>query len=169
VSPSKKNKKKSSKAAANGDAKAASVAQGWALAFYKTQKGAVPARGFLLSCPSEVRQMLLAILVAVRDAPPPSFGASNMWHAMHEEMKGFHEARDEHDSYLYRVFCVLDSKAPEHGLDAKAVALISGGVKKKNTKMAATVYEEAVGLRKDYEATRRILLPMGVPQSTGKP
>jgi hypothetical protein len=34
--------------------------------------------------------MLLAILVAVRDAPPPAFPPSNMWHAMHGDMKGLH-------------------------------------------------------------------------------
>jgi hypothetical protein len=45
----------------------------WSLAFYRTAKDAVPAREFLLGCPQSVREMLLAILVAVRDAPPPSF------------------------------------------------------------------------------------------------
>jgi hypothetical protein len=48
---------------------------------------------------------------------------------MHGKMKGFHEARDEHDGVLYRVFCVVDRNAADHGLDAPTVALISGGVK----------------------------------------
>jgi hypothetical protein len=101
----------------------------WSLAFYRTAKGLAPACGFLIGCPQPVREMLLAIVVAVRDAPPPSFPPSKMWHVMHGEMKGFYEARDEHDGQLYRMFCVLDSQAPEHGLDAKALALICGAAK----------------------------------------
>jgi hypothetical protein len=107
--------------------------------------------------------MLLAIMVAVREAPPPSFPPSKMWHAMHWEMKGFYEARDEHDGQLYRVFCVLDSQAPEHGLDAKALTLICGGAKKVRSAMDGSVYDEALAYREDYLATRRIMLPMGAP------
>jgi hypothetical protein len=105
--------------------------------------------------------MLLAIVVAVRDAPPPSFPPSKMWHVMHGEMKGFYEARDEHDSRLYRVFCVLDSQAPEHGLDAKALTLICGGAKPVRSPMGKSVYEQALAYREDYLTTRRIALPMG--------
>jgi hypothetical protein len=131
--------------------------------------GGVPARTFLINCPQSARLQLLAILVAVRDAPPPSFPTSNMWHAMKEEMKGFHEARDEHDGNLYRVFCVLDRQAPEHGLDAPTLALVSGGVKKVGTKMDPTVYDQALAYREDYRATRSILLlPPGVPASLMK-
>jgi hypothetical protein len=87
--------------------------------------------------------MLLAIVVAVRDAPPPAFPASGMWHAMRNGMRGFHEARDEHDGQLYRLFCVVDRQAPEHGLDAPTVALISGGIKSARTAMAEGVYKPA--------------------------
>jgi DNA-binding phage protein len=38
-----------------------------------TGDGGAPAQEFLLDCPQPVREMLLAILVAVRDAPPPAF------------------------------------------------------------------------------------------------
>jgi hypothetical protein len=136
----------------------------WAAAFYKDASGYVPARHFLAKeCPDSVRISLLAILVAVRDAPPPSFPASNMWHAMHGKMKGFHEARDEHDGVLYRVFCVVDRNAPDHGLDAPTVALISGGVKAVAEAMDEGVYDEARVYRDDYRATRRIALPAGIP------
>jgi hypothetical protein len=63
------------------------------------------------------------------------------------------------------LFCVVDRKAPEHGLDAPTVALISGGVKAVRTRMDEAVYEEARAYREDYLATRRILLPPGVPAS----
>jgi hypothetical protein len=130
---------------------------------YETAGRVVPARDFLLGCPTSVRLQLLAVVVAVRDAPPPSFPTSQMWHAMKDEMKGFHEARDEHDGYFYRLFCMVDRQAPQHGLDAPTVALISGGIKRVRTKMDPAVYVEALAYREDYKGTRRILLPPGVP------
>jgi hypothetical protein len=135
----------------------------WALAFYLTEEGCAPGREFLLACPRPVREMLLAILVAVRDAPPPSFPVSQMWHAMHGEMKGFHEARDAHDGQLYRLLCVLDRQAPEHGLDARAVVIICGGSKRARSAMDDSTYRKARGYRADYLATRRIVLPSGMP------
>jgi hypothetical protein len=138
------------------------------VAFYRTRNGEVPARTFLEGCPQPVLEMLLAIVVAVRDAPPPAFPSSNMWHVMHGDMKGIHEARDEHRGELYRLFCVVDRQAPEHGLDAPTVALISGGVKPARSAMPQSIYDEALGYRRDYLATRRILLPPGIPAGLGK-
>jgi hypothetical protein len=168
MSPSKKDKRR---AKARGDAGVNSVPSTttkWSVAFYRTAKDTVPARAFLLGCPRPVREMLLAIVVAVRDASPPSFPPSKMWHVMRGEMKGFYEARDEHDGQLYRVFCVLDSKAPEHGLDAKALTLICGGAKSVRSPMDKSVYDEALVYREDYLVTRRIVLPMGIAKDRKK-
>ncbi|HEY5342885.1 MAG TPA: hypothetical protein VIJ66_04415 [Solirubrobacteraceae bacterium] len=164
MSPSKKDKRRVKTRGASVPA----AATKWSVAFYRTAEEMAPARKFLLGCPQPVREMLLAIVVAVRDAPPPSFPPSKMWHAMHGEMKGLYEARDEHDGRLYRVFCVLDSQAPEHGLDAKALTLICGAAKKVRSAMDQRVYDEALAYRTDYLATRRIVLPMGVPEDPGK-
>ena len=167
MSPSKKDKWRGKARGPNG-ANVSSTTTKWSLAFYETAKGLAPARSFLLDCPQPVREMLLAIVVAVRDAPPPSFPPSRMWHVMHGAMKGFYEARDEHDGRLYRVFCVLDGQAPEHGLDAKALTLICGGVKPLRSPMDKSVYEQALAYREDYLTTRRILLGMGVPKDPRK-
>jgi hypothetical protein len=167
VAPSKRNKRRA-KARGPNDAGLSPVTTRWSLAFYRTAKDIAPAREFLLGCPQPVREMLLAIVVAVRDAPPPSFPPSKMWHVMHGEMKGFYEARDEHDGQLYRVFCVLDSQAPEHGLDAKALTLICGGAKAVRSPMDKSVYEQALAYREDYLATRRIVLPIGIPKDPQK-
>ena len=168
MSPSKKDKRRAQARAATGAASAPAAITKWSLAFYRTAKDTTPAREFLLGCPQPVREMLLAIVVAVRDAPPPSFPPSKMWHVMHREMKGFYEARDEHDSWLYRLFCVLDSQAPEHGLDAKALTLICGGAKQVRSPMGKSVYEQALAYREDYLATRRIVLGMGGPKDPRK-
>ena len=53
----------------------------------------VPGREFLESCPEKVRAMVLAVVKAVADAPPPMFSGGGKWEAMHDEMKGFYEVR----------------------------------------------------------------------------
>ena len=169
MAPSKKAKRRAQARAATGAASAPAAITKWSLAFYRTAKDVAPAREFLLGCPQPVREMLLAIVVAVRDAPPPSFPPSKMWHVMHGEMKGFYEARDEHDGQLYRVFCVLDSQAPEHGLDAKVFTLICGGAKPVRSPMDKSVFEQALAYSEDYLATRRIVLPMGIAKDRKKP
>jgi hypothetical protein len=159
MSPSSKRKRRTRAQGLAGQTAAAAPAADWALAFYATADGRVPAQEFLLDCPQPVREMLLAILVAVRDAPPPAFPPSNMWHAMHGDMKGLHEARDAHDGRLYRVFCLLDSRAPENGLDAKALVLLSAAVKRVGSAMDRKAYDQALANRADYLKTRRIALP----------
>ena len=84
---------------------------------------------------------------------------------MHGEMKGFYEARDAYDGQLYRLFCILDRQAPEHGLDARAIVLVCGGSKRARSAMGDNVYKEALDYRADYLATRRILLPTGIQAS----
>ena len=49
---------------------------------------AVPAQDFLLACPEKVRAMMLAVIKAVADAPPPQFSGGGKWEAMHGEMTG---------------------------------------------------------------------------------
>lgn len=169
MSPSRKDRrrdvKKAGKSAGAHNGASGAPSTDWVLSMYLGADGQVPARAFLLACPPSVRGMLLAIVVAVRDTSPPSFPTSHMWHVMREGMKGFHEARDEHDGTLYRLFCIVDRLAPEHGLDAPTVALICGGVKPVRTRMDETVYKQARAYRADYLATRRILLPPGIPAS----
>lgn len=170
MSPSKKDRRHAKKRGARANTRStSSPAVTWALAFYEAADGRTPAREFLLECPPSVREMLLAIVVAVRDAPPPTFPPSGMWHVMHAEMKGFHEARDEHDGQLYRLFCVLDGNAPDRGLDAKVVALIFGGVKRVRSAMDGRVYDEALAYRADYLATRRIARPADAPADVEEP
>jgi hypothetical protein len=82
--------------------------------------------------------------------------------------KGLYEARDGHDGVLYRVFCVLDSQAPEHGLDAKALTLVCGGAKPVRSPMDKSVYAQVLAYRQDYLATRRIVLGMGIAKDRRK-
>ena len=70
----------------------------WRVHFFERRpaddpKRTVPGREFLESCPEKVRAMMLAVVKAVADAPPPMFSGGGKWEAMHDEMKGFYELR----------------------------------------------------------------------------
>ncbi|HST42878.1 MAG TPA: hypothetical protein VLK58_25365 [Conexibacter sp.] len=127
----------------------------WTVAFYETARGEVPARDFLISCPTPVRATLVKIVATVVAAPPPTFAASHLWHAMHGSMKGLHEARDRHGDRLYRLFCVVDAKAILYGHDRRLVTLIDGESKQVRSEMPERVYRRVRGHRDDYLHHRR--------------
>jgi hypothetical protein len=120
-----------------------------------------PARAFLTVLPLSPRAGLRATLVAVRDRPPPSFPTgSQAWRLMHKpkkkgevDMSGIFEARDRHARKLYRLFCVLDSRAPEHGLSAPALVMLSGTVKSIGEEVPQAVYREVRRQADRYFAT----------------
>lgn len=125
----------------------------WDIAFYATVKGEAPALSWLRSFPVVVEKRLAAILIAVAQRPPPSFpSSSNEWRAMHTDMGGFFEARDQHDGTDYRVFCVLDRNRHNR----PTVVLVSGGEKPDGAVMKAWIYREARGFRDDYNETGRV-------------
>jgi len=143
----------------------------WAPAFFKTTPARspapeeIPARHWLThEVPKPVRIMMIAIINSVVAAPPSAFRPSNYWHAMHDDMAGIHEARDEHDGSLYRLFCVVDRAATQNGIPQPLVALLGGGIKADNDVMDAAVYSEIRGYRDIYVASnpRQIVLPPGV-------
>lgn len=120
-----------------------------------------PARAFLNALPLSPRAGLRATIVAVRDRPPPSFPTgSHAWRLMHKpakkgevDMSGIFEARDRHARKLYRLFCVLDSRAPEHGLAASALVMLSGTVKNVGEEVPQAVYREVRRQADRYFAT----------------
>jgi hypothetical protein len=87
----------------------------------------VPGLDFLDSCPMAVQADLLATLIAVRDAPPPSFAGGARWQAMHGQMKGYFEVRIMGPGkFLYRLFCMLERDPDISGLGAPSVVVIQG-------------------------------------------
>lgn len=53
------------------------------IVYYQARDGSVPAEAFLDSCPLKVEATILAVLEAVRQAPPPLFSGGGKWEAMH--------------------------------------------------------------------------------------
>jgi hypothetical protein len=45
----------------------------WGVVYYQAPDGSIPANAFLDSCPTKVEATILAVLEAVRRAPPPQF------------------------------------------------------------------------------------------------
>jgi hypothetical protein len=129
-----------------------------------------PARAFLNALPLSPRAGLRATIAAVRDRPPPSFPTgSQAWRLMHKpakkrdvDMSGIFEARDRHQRKLYRLFCVLDSRAPEHGLASPALVMLSGTVKNVGEEVPQAVYREVRRQADHYFATSpRPVIPFG--------
>src|SRR5438093_12652120 len=103
----------------------------WGIVYYETAAGDVPAVTFLENCPTKVRANLVAVLEAVREAPPPAFSGGGKWEAMHGSMGGYYEVRATGPRRThYRLYCILDNgteeELEERGLDGPKIAVING-------------------------------------------
>lgn len=135
----------------------------WGIVYYATKAGTVPADDFLDGCPVKVEATILAVLEAVRAAPPPSFSGGGKWEAMHGALGGIYEIRVTGPGRRhYRLFCVLDngSKAQlaERGFDRPHIAVITGMVKNHGQVFSNRDYAKVRALGEEYLAVipRRI-------------
>jgi hypothetical protein len=138
----------------------------WQLALYETARGQRPAWDFLLGeeMPGEVRVELLVTVRAVLQVGPPRFPTSTpRWRLMHKpaskrevDLSGICEARDKHSKTLYRLFCVIDRNAPEHGLAAPSLVLLGGVAKPIRTEVPQSEYRRIDRYRNDYWAAHRV-------------
>lgn len=135
----------------------------WGIVYYETEDGRVPADEFLDSCPTKVEATILAVLEAVRAAPPPAFSGGGKWEAMHGDMGGYYEIRVTGPGRKhYRLFCLLDNgsanELAQRGFDRPQIAVIAGMVKNNATLASARDYAKVRKLGEDYLSTvpRRI-------------
>jgi hypothetical protein len=113
----------------------------------------VPGREFLDACPEKVRAMMIAVVKAVADAPPPMFSGGGKWEAMHDEMKGYYEVRvDGPKRHHYRLFCLLEQENARLGLEGPSVVIIGGKDKPFRTVLSARDYEEIRTLGNEYRS-----------------
>ena len=128
----------------------------WGIAYYQAQDGSVPAADFLAACPNKVAANILAVLEAVRAAPPPRFSGGGKWEAMHGTMSGYYEIRATGPGRMHhRLFCRLENGTPEQltafGFDRPQIVAISGMVKKNATLFTDADYRGQVrDLGDDY-------------------
>jgi hypothetical protein len=142
------------------------IPERWQAVLYETARGRQPAWDFLGSkeMPSGVRAELLVTIGAVLQVGPPRFPTSTQrWRLMHKpaskrevDLSGICEARDKHSNTLYRLFCVIDRNAPEHGLAAPSLVLLDGVAKPTRTEVPQSEYRRIDRYRKDYWTTHRV-------------
>jgi hypothetical protein len=147
-----------------GSSRLASVSKGvaapWLIHFFQRHSDddpneSVPARDFLLGCPDKVRQVMLAVLMAVAEAPPPSFSGGGKWEAMHGEMSGYFEVRvDGPKRHHYRLFCLLEQEDGALGLGGPSILLITGKDKPFQTVLSQRDYEDVRRLGQEYRARK---------------
>jgi hypothetical protein len=135
----------------------------WGVVYYATENGDVPAEMCLDGCPTTVEAKILAVLEAVRQAPPPAFSGGGMWEAMHGAMGGYYEIRVTGPGRRhYRLFCLLDNgsteELKERGFDEPKLAVITGMDKRNVTLFTDAEYRKVRKLGDDYLSTlpRRI-------------
>ena len=121
----------------------------WGVVYYRHADGRVPAEKFLDSCPTKVEATILAVLEAVRAAPPPAFSGGGKWEAMHGAMGGYYEIRVTGPGRRhYRLFCLLDNgterELVDRGFDGPQIAVINGMVKQHMTEFSDGDYRKHV-------------------------
>lgn len=139
-----------------------SAGKSWHVAVYETANGKRPALEYLggAKVPDQSRRELLLTVLAVVQMGPLEFPTgTTRWRLMHKpskkgdvDMSGIFEARDRHNRILYRLFCLLDRKAPA----GPAVVLLGGGSKPDRAEMPQRIYKTIDRYREDYLATRRV-------------
>lgn len=117
----------------------------------------VPALEELEAWPKKVVAEVQAVLDAVADAPPPQFSGGGKWEAMHGEMSGYYEIRlrGNPSGHLYRVFCLLDRKAPDLG--GPSLIVLAGLSKRPGTTISAADYGRVRSLGNEFKKRRTVL------------
>lgn len=132
----------------------------WGVVYYNSENGDVPGLQFLEDCPPKTRMKILAVLEAVREAPPPAFSGGGYWEAMHGSMGGYYEIRvkGQPNKSHYRLFCVLENGTGEHlercGFPDPQIVVIAGLVKPNATLFDDAVYATEVRARGDDYRSR---------------
>lgn len=127
----------------------------WAVIYYKSARGIVPAFEFMAEeCPKKVRANLFAVLGMVADAPPPAFSGGGRWETMHGTMSGYYQVKATGPGRRhYRLFCVLEggekAELERRGLSGPAIAVITGMWKPNATLFSEDDYKGVRSLGED--------------------
>lgn len=131
----------------------------WGIVFCSDATGTAPAHAFLDDCPAKVAATFIAVLDAVRAAPPPAFSGGGKWEAMHGTMGGYYEIRVTGPGRRhYRLFCLLENGAPkalaECGFEQPQIVVINGMVKANAALFSDRDYKKRVRMLGDDYLSR---------------
>ncbi len=124
----------------------------WRDGFFVAADGSKPAEEWLQGLPAKPAAEVIAVVMAVRDAPPPTFAGGGKWEAMHGAMAGIYEVRCRQGGQLHRLFCLLDRNHP----DGAALVMLDGDSKPNRTAMPESVYRRVRERRDEYHANRSV-------------
>jgi hypothetical protein len=128
----------------------------WAIVYYKTPDGTVPALEFLDDCPGTVDAQFTAVLDAVAAAPPPRFSGGGKWEAMHGTMGGWYEIRLDRARARTAPAVLLpengtSDELARRGLPRPAIAVITGMRKPWRTVFSERDYQRVRELGRDHQ------------------
>lgn len=116
--------------------------------------------------------MILAVVKAVAEAPPPAFAGGGKWEAMHQDMAGYYEVRvDGPRRHHYRLFCLLERDGSKLGLGGPSLILLAGKEKKFLTTLSSRDYAAVRALGDEYRSRvpRSVLHPSAKPSGNPGP
>jgi hypothetical protein len=134
--------------------------QPWRIHFFQRQAAndpakAVPGREFLGACPDKVKMMMLAVLKAVAEAPPPQFSGGGRWKAMHGSMAGYHEVTvNGPNRHHYWLFCLLERDGGALGLGGPSLVVLAGLDKAFLTTLSESDYAKVRALGDEFRARK---------------
>jgi len=136
------------------------TSKAWSIRFFQREPcaglpGAVPARDFLGELTELAAAKIEAVLMAVAEAPPPSFSGGGKWQAMHGEMSGCYEVRVRDSKLNHRLICLLDRPGDDQG--EPSIVCLGGFSKRLRTSAAAREYRRLARDRQEFLETRRTL------------
>lgn len=117
-----------------------------------TSDGATPAVTWLRGIDDAAASEVMAVLSAVRDAPPFRFAGGGKWQAMREDLHGVYEVRCRRGRDLHRLFCVLDRSTP----GGPVIVLLDGASKRADQRFDRAIYRRVAALRDEYARLRRL-------------
>ncbi len=131
----------------------------WHIVYFRRHRDddrsrSVPGRDFLAILPTSNRAEMVAILRAVAEAPPPSYGGGGKWEAMKGDMSGYYQAKSDGwengGRRHYRLFCLLDRRGQDVGLPGASVIVIAGLAKAYLTEFTDADYRRVRALGAEF-------------------
>ncbi len=97
--------------------------------------------------------MMVAVVKAVAEAPPPAFSGGGKWEAMHADMAGWYEVRvDGPNRHHYRLFCLLERDGGQIGLGGPSLVIICGKDKPFRSVLSARDYADVRAFGAEFRA-----------------
>lgn len=129
----------------------------WAIHFFQREPvdglpGRVPAADYLDGLSVATAVEVHAVLAAVAEAPPPSFGGGGKWEVMHGDMAGIYEARVRGGGRNHRLFCLL---VRDPGGQGGTVVCLGGLSKPRRRSAPERDYRRIRGYRDEFLKTGR--------------